>query len=600
MMKRRTSEVLTSASLAFCALVCLMSCQRRDSGATDRLSVGAKLHDIEWVIVDTHDLGVGGQWVAKLTPQANAELIEELINAIENAAPGEPLSLDPGGWVVFKLKGGGIRAFNFCQVVAGEEVQIEPWFFSRAFGRAVIKIARKEIGWDKDNSLPRVKVTEVKVWRYGEFITALSPSSRGFDRLAEGACEVLEGFDPRVCAQEPTMGRDPRESAYYQGEPQFTFSLEKPLDMYKLSVRYRRAQETQVEYSTFASSVFAIYWSSFHPGIGGYHIAFRSDHEEPVWYAWNFLDALEALRTMGRPDVTKAFDKLLDAWKELAPASFAIPSSPDFSLWHVVSTQAIINACWNLNLPYRVVVDQEANWDNLKTFLTAEREPEEGEEQTYPSVLYISAHGNNKLVLDDQLYTVTRFWLSDGPVYATTWPPEGKLPEDYIFDQEHQRMKRNVISDPAYEKYGLKDPRCPWLELSQTGWVKFVWIDACYSNVAPGSQDMNDMARAFGMESDDNRLWFGDQSYIGFSSLTGNGFFNQWVSVVYTWTFWYYLSAWDGAAPAFPVYQVWAVLVPDQVTLWAIDYTWPLFVEYMVAISDISCPSWDAKLKDHR
>jgi len=328
MMKRRTSEILMSASLAFCALVCLMSCQRRDSGATDRLSVGAKLHDIEWVIVDTHDLGVGGQWVAKLTPQANAELIEELINAIENAAPGEPIELAPLGSLVFKLKAGGIRAFGFCDVSPARQVQIESGFFSRAFGRAVLKIAQNKIGWEKDNSLPEVKVNEVKVWRYGQFITALSPSSRGFHRLAEAACEVLEGFDPRVCAQEPIVGRDPREVAWYQGEPQFTFFLDKPLEMYKLTVRYGRGGK-EMEYRTFTSSVIAMYWSSFHLGIAGYHIAFRSDQDKSLWYAWNFIHALYALKAMGRPDVTKAFKKLLDAWKELAPASFAIPSSPE-------------------------------------------------------------------------------------------------------------------------------------------------------------------------------------------------------------------------------------------------------------------------------
>jgi hypothetical protein len=63
----------------------------------------------------------------------------------------------------------------------------------------------------------------------------------------------------------------------------------------------------------------------------------------------------------------------------------------------------------------------------------------------------------------------------------------------------------------------------------------------------------------------------------------------------------YYLSPCDGAAPAFTVYQVWADRVPWQVTEWAITHDrWALFLEYMIAISDISYPSWDAKPKDHR
>ncbi len=156
------------------------------------------------------------------------------------------------------------------------------------------------------------------------------------------------------------------------------------------------------------------------------------------------------------------------------------------------------------------------------------------------------------------------------------------------------------ISDPAFEEYGLKDPRYPWLELSETGWVKFVWIDACKSNVAPGSQDMNDMARAFGMASDDNRLWFGDQCYIGFDSLTRRGFFKQWVSALYTWIFRYYLSVPSGVEPDWSICEVWWNHVAWQVTQWAIagyPYTVPL--EYMLAIDDISFPSYTAKLKDH-
>jgi hypothetical protein len=264
---------------------------------------------------------------------------------------------------------------------------------------------------------------------------------------------------------------------------------------------------------------------------------------------------------------------------------------PDFSLWDVVSAQAIIDACLRLNLPYRIVVDQNANWHNLTAFLTTDRP-----QQKYPSALYIRCHGNWELTYEDEYYKVTAFWLSDGPVYATTVPdyPGGHLPAKFV-----QSRKRKFISDPEWNT-GLKDPRDPSKELSQTGWVKFVWIDACYSNVT-WIGGMNDMARAFGMNSDDNQ-YDGDQSYIGFWGLTPNGFFSQWVSSIYTWLFWYYLSVASGTEPDKTVSEaqeataitlaLWRI--PEGTKWWA-----DLVYFYMAELNDISCPALDAKLKDH-
>lgn len=114
---------------------------------------------------------------------------------------------------------------------------------------------------------------------------------------------------------------------------------------------------------------------------------------------------------------------------------------------------------------------------------------------------------------------------------------------------------------------------------------------------------ISDMATAFGMGSYDNMVVFGDQSYIGFIGPTPFEWFNQWISTVYTWTFWYYLSEWGGAEPMYPVEQVWAYLVPDQITFWSVlplCYPWTTFLEYMVALCDVSYYSLTAKLKDHR
>ena len=172
----------------------------------------------------------------------------------------------------------------------------------------------------------------------------------------------------------------------------------------------------------------------------------------------------------------------------------------------------------------------------------------------------------------------------------------GDLPPTFV-------SKRNFISDPISDT-GLKDPRYPGgKQLSETGWVKFVWIDACYSNVAPGYQDMNDMASAFGMDSDNNRYWFGDQSYIGFDSVTPGGYwFDGWISAMYNWLFWNYLSLWNEVDPEpyYGVYQAWW-LTQIQITEWeAAGYHWASALKWCSLHNTYSEPSSLAKLKCHR
>jgi hypothetical protein len=74
--------------------------------------------------------------------------------------------------------------------------------------------------------------------------------------------------------------------------------------------------------------------------------------------------------------------------------------------------------------------------------------------------------------------------------YYFLWPTYSS--ENYI---DRNEVRLAVISGPSgtYELYQSESPRL------------------LRSFVAGGHQDMNDMARAFGMHSEDNRVWFGDQ-----------------------------------------------------------------------------------------
>ena len=305
-------------------LLCSLSCDRLKHNAEPRLAVHARFGDIEWVIVDTHQMGVGGQWVAKLTPESDSRIIKELIHAIESAAPGEPTKAEAVGFVVFKLKGGGIQAFNFSDVTRGRPVEVRYGFWSASLGPVLTRIRDGKIGWNRDNSLPKVKVSRIDVWQYGGYIESFRENSAHFGRLMEPLSAILLAFDPRRCTQEIGWGQDPRQNAAYQGAPQFILDLEKPLDMYRLTLRWAKPGEgNRIEYSTFTSSAIAVHLSRAYInrsklGVGGYYVAFRSDEDNTKWYAWDLMEAIPALTDMGKPDPGKAFNRLLEVWEEMA------------------------------------------------------------------------------------------------------------------------------------------------------------------------------------------------------------------------------------------------------------------------------------------
>ncbi len=108
---------------------------------------------------------------------------------------------------------------------------------------------------------------------------------------------------------------------------------------------------------------------------------------------------------------------------------------------------------------------------------------------------------------------------------------------------------------------------------------------------------MCDMGVALGMMSNEN----GDQSYVGFDSLTPSGWYDGWVSAIYTWTFWDYLSqVGAGVDPNYTVEQA-ALLTAYTIQLdWiASGYPWALPLEYCLAVIELSEPALGAKLRDH-
>jgi len=321
---------LAALTLVTCVLLGASQCQRFHPRTPGGLKVEASPADIEWVIVDTHDVGVGGQWVAKLTPHTDRKLIKELIASINIAVHGEQMSCASEGFVVFKIKGGGIEDFNFADIGSGP-VEIRPGFWSRRLAGPLRKIAAEKIGWNRDHSLPRVKVKRIDVWQYESPVTAFRPDSPSFAPLVAAASEILKALDPRWCMQDPDVG-DPRRVAAYQGAPQFILFLEKPLKMYKLIMHWENGAGyvTRIRYETFRSSVIALYMARFHLGIGGLYVAFLPEEHNDVaavpgrdktnWHEWDLVQAASAARTMGKPDAYKAFTKLLEEYEKIAPS----------------------------------------------------------------------------------------------------------------------------------------------------------------------------------------------------------------------------------------------------------------------------------------
>jgi len=90
-------------------------------------------------------------------------------------------------------------------------------------------------------------------------------------------------------------------------------------------------------------------------------------------------------------------------------------------------------------------------------------------------------------------------------------------------------------------------------------------------------------------------------AFAGTASSWGRlrGFFNQWVSAIYTWTFWDYLSrVGAGVDPDYTVEQA-ALLTAYTIQLDWMGYPWALPLEYCLAIIELSEPALGAKLRDH-
>ncbi len=283
-----------------------------------RLKVGADLEEIEWVIITCHTEGFRNPWVAKLTPNDNAKVIGQLVEAIHSANWRGESETAGEGFLVFKVKGRGIRAFNFAPWEMGRGIEIGFGFRSRELAEVLEKIGNEEIGWRKDDSLPEIKVNTISVWQYGREVTELAAGSPSFASLLSAASEALKTLDPRLCMPE-LVRRDPRQVALYQGAPQFILSLEEPLEMYKLVVWWRvdDPDVPRVRYETFRSSAIMIYLERFDDRIGFHYIAFQSDADPNKWYDWEVAGASQAAKTVGKPDARQAFETLLITYNQL-------------------------------------------------------------------------------------------------------------------------------------------------------------------------------------------------------------------------------------------------------------------------------------------
>ncbi len=298
-MARSIVRLLVIPALALGVGALLTSCRGRN--------VPPEMEEIEWVIVDCHREGLWQQWVAKLDPRADAEVIRQLIAAI-NSAKWKGESESGGyGFVVFKVKQNGIRAFNFVAWFREREVEIRPGYWSRTLPKILNRMGQQRIGWDRDASLPDAGMKEIQVWQYGDVLAVLGPGSPGFAAVEPAAREVLRSTDPRASDFGAAQG-DPREAAYHQRTPQFLVFFDKPADLYKLVLWHRRGEnEMRVKYRSFRSSVAALCWG---------YVAFHSDDWKGTWYVWDTSELLGAFETMGRPDPQIAFDKLLEVYKE--------------------------------------------------------------------------------------------------------------------------------------------------------------------------------------------------------------------------------------------------------------------------------------------
>jgi len=302
---------------------------------------------------------------------------------------------------------------------------------------------------------------------------------------------------------------------------------------------------------------------------------------------------IHAMYPGGEPDSVRP---IAVSSREIAEAEVGI-FLPEVFFWDRITAQAVVNAAKRLKLPFRVFLKEEANWCNLETFLTVDRGGE-GPERPHPSVLYVAAHGNYiERVKDDygqsRQYQVTHFVLHDAVVYATTDPGQdygGELPAWF-----RAKKSNKFIYDPICDT-GLEDP---WgYGLYESGWVKFVWVDACYSHCHWGGS-MCDMGRALGMMSDDN-IENQDQSYIGFANETPSDWYDGWLMAAYAWLFWDFLSIVNdaGNGPAYGTENARG-FTADVISAWAHTWQWAAPLLYLVAINRISEPALYAMLRDH-
>ena len=301
-MPMKESRFICSAILAVLMLVFVGSCRKQPSPP--------ELEDTEWVIVDCHNDGILRAWISKLSPQDDADLIEELNASIRTAECKWPSDSGDYAFIVYKLKQGGIKAFNFVAWAGSmPDLEIRPGYWSRTMPKILDRIRNEKVGWTRDDTLPLAQIVEIQVWQYGNLVTGFLPHMPEFAPLASAATEVLNRIDPRAC----TFGgaqADPRYVAEHQPEPQFIVAFEKPLDLYKLIPYHKRGQDTvYVKYRTFRSSIAAIYLD---------HVAFLPHERQKIWYSWRTSEVQACFGWMGRPSPDEAFEKLLSVYHKVA------------------------------------------------------------------------------------------------------------------------------------------------------------------------------------------------------------------------------------------------------------------------------------------
>jgi len=229
--------------LALCVVAALCSCQR--------LRVRPKLKDIEWVIVDCHDVGFRHQWVSKLDPEADGELISQLIAAVNNSTRSGASESAEDGFIVFKLKARGVIAFNFTAWRA-KGVEIRPGYLSPTLPKLLNRVGKEKIGWKRGDSLPDVGIKEMQVWQYGDLVMAFDARSPSFASLLSAGSEMLKVVDPRICTQDGRQ-ENPMQLARHQGSPQFVLFLQERVKMYKLVVWLRTSLTSNTRRSLLRS-----------------------------------------------------------------------------------------------------------------------------------------------------------------------------------------------------------------------------------------------------------------------------------------------------------------------------------------------------------